>query len=150
MRKDNITRLDVAKELRAVGLPLNTTVEDCEFSPQAEKKLIAALKATKVFGDAVVTWIENLDDERRYTTVCRRWEKLYDALTRAHARPKARETVNSEAIVLAKFVEPYVVVCSQWGKLLTALANGKKRRVVIGKAPWPLGPWPEYNRVALL
>jgi hypothetical protein len=149
MNDTNITRLGDAKAMRAMGAPLNTPVEDRRFSPRSEKKINTVYKATSVFGGAVMAWVENQEDGKRFAAVCRTWGKLHDVLARAHWQPKwtehpdgSGELVNAETVGVNVFIQPCGIVCSQWDEILTALENGEQYRVVIGKFPWPLGPFP--------
>ena len=136
-RKSNVTRLDDAKALRAMGLPLDTRAEDQELSPRAEKKIIAVFKATRAFGDAVRPWAQK-QTAKHYGAVSRTWEKLERALARAEP-----EDEEPESAVVALFIEPCRLVCEQWYTIFTALAeNGEPVRITGEGAPWPLGPFP--------
>jgi hypothetical protein len=132
MSGTNITRLGDAKAMRAMGAPLNTPMEDRRFSPRSEKKIYTVYKATSAFGDAVMAWVENQEDGKRFAAVCRTWDKLNDALTKAHSQPKwtehpdgSGELVYVEAVAVNVFIQPCGIVCSQWDEILTALENGE-------------------------
>ena len=62
--KSNVTRLDDAKALRAMGVPLNTPVEDCELSRSADRKIAAVFKSTRAFGNSVLPWAQKQTAQR--------------------------------------------------------------------------------------
>lgn len=169
MWKTNITRLDHAKALRALGLPLDTAVVDHEPSARSKKNIDAVFKATRAFGDAVLRWKESQGviktssvsspakvarmaavlQARNFVAVCRKWEKLFVAIARVNAQRRwvdwrdDREAANVEANTIAVILKPCAVVCRQWDEILTALENGEAREFTpAGRAPWPLGPFP--------
>jgi hypothetical protein len=149
----NVTHIDDAKALRAIGAPLDTPVEDRELSARSVAKINAARKTTNAFGKAVLHWIKTQDDAKKFAAVCRAWERLADAVATATerakwvARGKARELANREAVAVNAFIAPCAVICSQWDDILTALKNGEPQRFEPGEAPWPLGPFPEQVRL---
>jgi hypothetical protein len=137
-KQSNVIRLDDAKALRAMGLPLSTQVVDREFPPRATKKITAVLKATRAFGNAVQPWAQK-QTSKRYAAAIRTWEKLERALARA----AEREDEEAESLV-AGFTEPCRLVCEQWDSIFTALENGKQVHIAGPEgAPWPLGPFPQ-------
>jgi hypothetical protein len=133
----NVTRLDDAKALRAMGVPLNTQVEDGDLSPKAERKIADVFKATRAFGNAVLPWAQR-QTAHRYAAVCRTWEKLELALARAEP-----DNEESESVTVALLTEPCRLVCAQWEGIFTALEDGEAVKITTGEsAPWPLGPFP--------
>jgi len=132
--KSHIT-LYHANALREMGVPLNTQVEDCKFSPSAERKIAAAFKATRAFGNAVLPWAQK-QTAQRYAAVFRAWEKLERALAKAVPR-------NDEPEAVALFIEPCRLICEQWDAIFIAFENGEPIKITTGEgAPWPLGPFP--------
>jgi hypothetical protein len=149
---DNITRLDNAKAMRAMGAPLNTPVEERRFSPRAAKKIDDVMLATKKFGKAVERWVKQ--NQKNYKAVWRAWEKLAIALDRAGSEPRwieqpdgSSELANAEDMAVNVFIRSFDIVCSQWDEILTALENGEEQEIIVGKAPWPLGPFPKDDIV---
>jgi len=69
LMKSNVTRLDDAKALRAMGIPLNTPVEDCELSRSADRRIAAVFKSTRAFGNAVLPWAQKQTAQRLSTIV---------------------------------------------------------------------------------
>jgi hypothetical protein len=146
---DKITRLDNAKAMRAMGMPLNTPVKERKLSPRAAKKIDTVMLATKKFGEAVERWAFK-QNQKNYGAVCRTWEKLAIALDRAGSEPRwierpdgSSKLANAEDVAVNVFIQPADIVCSQWDEILTALENGEEHKIVVGKAPWPLGPFPK-------
>jgi hypothetical protein len=132
-----VTRLNDAKALRAMGVPLNTPVEDRELSRSAEKKIAAVFKATRAFGNAILPWAQKQTGQR-YAAVRRTRRQLKRALARVE--PKNEEP---ESIAVALLTEPCRLVCAQWDDISTALEDGKPVKITTGEgAPWPLGPFP--------
>jgi len=86
---DNITRLDNAKAMRAMGAPLNTPVKDRKLSARSAKKIDAAARAINAFGDAVLSLVLK-QDEKLYTRVWRAWDKLDKALARSESEARFR------------------------------------------------------------
>jgi hypothetical protein len=134
--RKSVTRLDDAKALREMGLPLSTPVEDRELSRSAEKKIMAVFKATRAFGNAVLPWAQKQTGQR-YAAVRRTRKELKRALARVE--PKNEEP---ESVMVALFTEPCRLVCAQWDKILTTLENGEAVTLTGEGAPWPLGPFP--------
>src|SRR6516165_5673489 len=133
----NVTQLDDAKALRAMGVPLHTPLEDCELSRSAEKKIAAVFKATRAFGNAILPWAQKQTGQR-YAAVRRTRRQLKRALARVE--PKNEEP---ESIAVALLTEPCRLVCAQWDDISTALEDGKPVKITTGEgAPWPLGPFP--------
>ena len=133
----NVTQLDDAKALRAMGVPLHTPLEDCELSRSAEKKIAAVFKATRAFGNAVPLWAQKQTGQR-YAAVFRAWNKLDRALARA--KPEDEEP---EAVAVALLTEPCRLVCAQWDDIFSGLESGEPLTITTGEgAPWPLGPFP--------
>ena len=132
-----VTRLNDAKALRAMGVPLNTPVEDRELSRSAEKKIAAVFKATRAFGNAILPWAQKQTGQR-YAAVRRTRRQPKRALARVE--PKNEEP---ESIAVALLTEPCRLVCAQWDDISTALEDGKPVKITTGEgAPWPLGPFP--------
>ena len=133
----NVTQLDDAKALRAMGVPLHTPLEDCELSRSAEKKIAAVFKATRAFGNAVLPWAQKQTGQR-YAAVLRARKELKHALARVEPRNEEPESV---AVVL--LIEPCRLICEQWDAIFAALENGEPIKITAGEgAPWPLGPFP--------
>ena len=139
---DNITRLDNAKAMRAMGVPLNTPVEERKLSPRAAKKVDAVMLATKKFDKAVERRAFK-QNQKNYEAVRQAWEKLAIALDRAGYEKDSSELANAEDMAVNVFIRPSDIVCSQWDEILTALENGEELKIVAGEAPWPLGPFPK-------
>jgi hypothetical protein len=150
----NITRLEDAKALREMGMPLNLPVEWREFSPQSKKKIDAVAKLAAAFGKAVLKWVLN-QNEKTAAAVWRSWGKLDKAVTETYTEPEwveqsddgSREMVNTEAVAVASFVAPFAVIRSQWEEILAALEDGEPVDLKMDEGPWPLGPFP--GRVTL-
>ena len=136
LMKSNVTRLDDAKALRAMGIPLNTPVEDCELSRSADRRIAAVFKSTRAFGNAVLPWAQK-QTAQRLSIIRRTRKKLKRALERA-----VPEDEEPELVAVALIIEPCRLVCEQWDAIFTALENGEPVRIQGEGAPWPLGPFP--------
>jgi hypothetical protein len=132
----NVTRLYDAKALRAMGVPLNTPLEDGELSRSAERKIAAVFKATRAFGNAVPQWAQK-QTAQRLSVVRRIRKELKRALERAEP-----EDEEPESVAVALFIEPCRLVCEQWDAIFTALESGEPVKIQGEGAPWPLGPFP--------
>ena len=133
-----VTRLNDAKALRAMGVPLHTPVEDCELSRSAEKKIAAVFKATRAFSNAVLPWAQKQTGQR-YAAVRRTRKGLKRALARVEPKNEGPESV-----AIALFIEPCRLVCMQWDEIFAALEDGEATKITTGEgAPWPLGPFPK-------
>jgi hypothetical protein len=138
MIDNKITRLDDAKALRAMGVPLSTPVEDRELSRSAERKIAAVFKATRALGNAVLPLAQKQTGQR-YAAVRRTRKVLKRALARVE--PKNEDP---DAVAVALFTEPCRLICEQWDDIFTALENGQPIKIIAGEgAPWPLGPFPK-------
>jgi hypothetical protein len=153
---DNITRLDNAKAMRAMGAPLNTPVKERKLSARSAKKIDAAARAINAFGDAVLSLVLK-QDEKLYTRVWRAWDKLDKALARSESEPKwikqpngDSKLLNPEAMIVHAFTEPMRIICNQWGEILDHLENGQELKITYGQGPWPLGPPPDVADRALV
>jgi hypothetical protein len=135
-RESNVTRLDDAKALRAMSLPLSTPVVDGELSPTAEKKVEDVFKAMRAFGVAVRPWAQN-QTAKRYAAVRRTRKEFMRALARAE--PKNEEP---ESVAVAALTEPCRLIWEKWDDICAALESGERVRIQGEGAPWPFGPFP--------
>src|SRR6516165_1322491 len=116
----NVTQLDDAKALRAMGVPLHTPLEDCELSRSAERKIAAVFKATRAFGNAVLPWAQK-QTAQRFSRVRRATARLERALAAAEL-----ENEEPEAVTVALLTEPCRLVRAQWDDIFTALESRKR------------------------
>jgi hypothetical protein len=146
----NVTRLDDAKALRAMGAPMNQPVIDIEISSQATKTIIAVHKATRAFGNAVVSWVKKQKEKRfaakRSAKVIQTWNELDKALSQADKWiEKSRN--EAEAIFVTEYIVGCRAICEQWDEILTVggvfhVGEGGKT-----DAPWPIGKFPDQRLI---
>src|SRR5262245_31638492 len=118
----DITRLENAKAMRAMGMPLDTKVIEKKLSAAANKKLLAVYKATAALGNAVARWALK-QTRRNYSAVCRALDDLYLALRRVDKWIDASN--DPEAIAVAGFIHPHILVHDQWTDILNDLEDGE-------------------------
>ena len=125
-----ITRLADAQAMREMNAPLNTPVEEREFTPRAAKQIDDTYRLGLVFKERAFTFLET-QNMRSYKALRRAYEKFErrlieaneDSVPRYVEQPDgSRICVNTECVAVAAFVNK-VVPCGQGWQDIFDLAD---------------------------
>jgi hypothetical protein len=100
----DVTDIRDAQAARALGMPLNTPVVDCEFSPAGEKLMNDTIKAALALRRRALA-----HQERNTPKSQAAFRRAFDKLAELHARVVANINAdNSESMAVAAVIGPRI------------------------------------------
>jgi hypothetical protein len=133
---NDITKIDNARALKAMGMPLNLPVEERTFAPKGTKLWVAVVKAGREFLGQTFKYGKD-PSPRHYKA----WQLAFRRLQRSAVAldgyiTKLAATNEMEAIGLAAFLEPVAPFIEEYAEIFDALENGHEIELKLTVPSW--------------
>ncbi len=128
MTTENVIRIEDAREMRELGMPLNMPVVDAEFSETAKKLLVEANNAKSKFYGAFVDYCK-APTKRRFNRMRKAMDKISGISNQAaeFTSPQEGEAAALQVLLTEKMVQ----FVAYWQQTLASVEAGEGTTVTL-------------------